>query len=212
MNETNLSERESLAIITEMISRTRERYMLGDGNILLLWGYLTVGVSALVWILLAVTQSATVNWLWFLIWIIGGIATPRMARRKRAAKGMKSYSDRVSSGIWSAVGYSVIATTAACLAFLLIGGIDSWKAMLMFALIIVPFAEIAQGLVIGEKSLVAGGSTGLAVGIVTACCTAGGVSLYASWYMPMFMLAFASMMIIPGHILNHKARRENERA
>lgn len=91
--------------------------------------------------------------------------------------------------------------------FLLIGGIDSWKMMFAFALIIVPFAEIAQGIVVKEKSLVGGGGVGLAVGIVTMCCIAGGVPLAAAWFMPLFIIAFAAMMIVPGHILNHKARR-----
>ena len=72
----------------------------------------------------------------------------------------------------------------------------------------IPFAEIAQGLIINEKSLVAGGIIGLTVGIVTVCCIAGGITLVANWYMPLFIIAFAAMMIVPGHILNHKARKE----
>ena len=80
--------------------------------------------------------------------------------------------------------------------------------MLMFALIIVPFAEIAQGIILKEKCLVAGGAVGLAAGIVTACCIAGGIELYLSWFMPMFIVAFMSMMIIPGHILNRKAKQK----
>ena len=51
-------------------------------------------------------------------------------------------------------------------------------------------------------------SVGLAVGIVTVCCIAGGIRLVAYWYTPLFIIAFAAMMIVPGHILNHKARKE----
>ena len=50
--------------------------MLGDGNIMLLWGYLTVAVSVTIWILLAGTHNPVWNWLWFLIWVIGGAVTP----------------------------------------------------------------------------------------------------------------------------------------
>ena len=84
------TERESLEIITSMINRTKDRYMLGDGNILLIWGYLTVAVTALVWILLALTHNNAVNWLWFLIWIVGGLATIRITRKHDIRKGMKS--------------------------------------------------------------------------------------------------------------------------
>lgn len=206
MEDKKITEKESLDIITAMIFRTRERY-IGDGNIMLMWGYLTVGVSLLVWLLLLLTRNQAWNWLWFLIWIVGGTLTPIMARKQQVRSGVKSYSDKISSQLWSVVGFSAIASTFCCLAFLLIGGIDSWKMMFAFALIIVPFAEIAQGIVVKEKSLVGGGGVGLAVGIVTMCCIAGGVPLAAAWFMPLFIIAFAAMMIVPGHILNHKARR-----
>ncbi|MBO5058257.1 MAG: hypothetical protein J6C10_01965, partial [Prevotella sp.] len=106
------------------------------------------------------------------------------------------------------VGISGICCTAACLAFTLIKGINCWSVMLLFALVIIPVIEIAQGVILEEKSFVAGGTIGLAAGIITGCCIAGGVPLSAYWYMPMFILAFVSMMIIPGHVLNHKARNK----
>jgi len=211
MEEKEINERESLDIITAMIERTKERSMLGDGNVLLMWGYLTVAVAALVWILLAVTHNPCVNWLWFLIWIIGGIATPVMAKKRAVQKGAKSYSDKITSQIWNIVGFSAITATFMCLGFLLAKGIDTWAIMLVFALVIVPIAEMTQGIVINEKSFILGGGTGLLAGIFTMCCIAGNIPLQASWFMPMFIIAFVCMMIIPGHILNHKSK-DDERA
>lgn len=208
MNNKTLTEKESLEIITTMIERTKERYMLGDGNILLLWGYLSVGIAALVWTLLALTHHPAVNWLWFLIWIIGGIATPIMARRQSRRKGMKSATDKIISRLWSVVGFSAIACTFCCLCFLLFGGVDSWSMMFAFALIIVPMIEIAQGIILDERSFVWGGSVGLLAGIITLACIAGHVALAARWMMPLFIAGFAAMMIIPGHVLNYKARRQ----
>lgn len=205
MEERKLTEKESLDVITSMIARTKERY-IGNGNIMLLWGYLTVAVTALVWIMLLLTRHPAWNWLWFLIWIVGGTLTPIMARKQQKKAGVKSYSDRISSRIWSVVGWSAIFSTFCCLGFLLFKGADTWSMMFAFALIIVPFAEIAQGIIVNEKSLVAGGGIGLAIGIFTICCIAGRIPLRVDWFMPLFMLAFASMMIVPGHILNHKAK------
>ena len=210
MEEKKLTEQESLDIITSMISRTKQRYV-GNGNIMLMWGYLTVAVTVLVWILLAITRNQACNWLWFLIWIIGGTLTPVMAKRQRKVEGVKTYTDRITSQIWSAVGFIAIAATIFCLAFLMIGGIDCWLMMFAFALVIVPFAEIIQGIVMKEKSLTIGGSLGLACGIFTLCCIAGKVTLVAAWYLPVFIFAFICMMVIPGHVINHKARRD-ERA
>ncbi len=209
MEDKRINERESIEIITSMIARTKERYMLGDGNIMLMWGYLTVTVSILVWTLLAITRNPAVNWLWFLIWIIGGVATPIMAKKKAVKKGAKTYTDTVISRLWSIVGYSAICCTIGCLSLLLARGIDAWSAMLIFALIIVAFAEIANGIVLNESSCIWGGSLGLLAGIFTICCIAGDVALSAFWFMPVFIVAFICMMIIPGHVINHKAKRNS---
>lgn len=209
MEERKITEAESVEIITSMISRTKDRLVKGSGNILLMWGYVIVTVAALIWVLLVTTKNPAVNWLWFLIWIIGGIATPVMAKRKRMETGAISYTDRLTSNMWSVVGFSAIASTFLCLGFLFVGGKDSWSMMFAFALIIVPMAEIMQGLVIKEKSLVAGGSIGLVIGLFTMCCISAHIVLVATWFMPIFIIAFAAMMIVPGHILNSKAKRES---
>lgn len=207
MEEKSITERESIALITDMISRTKQRY-IGNGNIMLMWGYLTVAVTILIWVLLEATHHPAWNWLWFLIWIVGGTATPIMARKQQVERGVKNYSDRITSQIWSIVGAMAIVATAMCLGFLLIGGKDSWSMMFAYALIIVPFGEIVQGVILKENALKAGGIIGMVIGIFTVCCIAGGVTLYANWYLPVFMTAFIAMFIIPGHILNHKASQE----
>lgn len=198
MEERKITEAESVEIITSMISRTKDRLVKGSGNILLMWGYVIVTVAALIWVLLVTSKNPAVNWLWFLIWIIGGIATPVMAKRKRMETGAISYTDRLTSNMWSVVGFTAIASTFLCLGFLFVGGKDSWSMMFAFALIIVPMAEIMQGLVIKEKSLVAGGSIGLVIGLFTMCCISAHIVLVATWFMPLFIIAFAAMMIVPG--------------
>lgn len=93
MEEKKLTELESISIIAEMISRTKERY-IGDGNIMMMWGWLTVAVSSLVWSLLAATLNPAWNWLWFLLPAIGGTLTPIMAKKSESRQGVKTYSER----------------------------------------------------------------------------------------------------------------------
>ncbi len=207
MEEKRINERESIEIITSMIARTKKRYSLGDGNIMLMWGCLTLCISALVWTLLALTHNQAVNWLWFLIWVIGGIATPVMAKKEAISKGVKTYTDKIISRLWTVVGFGAVACTLVCLVLTLFWGIDGWSAMFVFALIIVPFAEIANGIVLNESSCIWGGMLGLSAGIVLTCCIAGKVVLAASWVMPLFIVAFICMMIIPGHVVNYKAKK-----
>ncbi len=64
MEEKKLTEKESLELIAEMIRNTKSKLELGDGNILLLWGYLSVGVAAMVYFAGMLTHSVYTNWLW----------------------------------------------------------------------------------------------------------------------------------------------------
>lgn len=205
MDERKLTEKESLEVIASMIQRTKERY-IGNGNIMLMWGYLVAVVSMLVWIMFVSTGNNNWNWLWFAIPLVGGIATPILASKERREKGVKMFSDTVTSRLWTIAGLSEFVVMIACIVIELMTGTNCWRAMLAYSLIAMPVAEIAQGLLINEKSLAVGGSVGLAVGIITVCCIAGNISLGANWYMPLFIIAFVAMMIVPGHILNHKAR------
>ncbi len=207
MEDRKLTEKESLEVITSMIAQTKQRY-IGNGNILLMWGYLVTFVSILVWVMLAMTHQNVWNWLWFAIPIIGSTATSILARRQERNQGVTTYSDKITSQLWTIFGISEIILTLMCLGFQFLGGVDCWVAMLAYTLIAAPVAEIAQGLIIKEKALTTGGIFGLAIGLITICCVGGGVVLEARWFMPLFIAAFVAMMIIPGHILNHKALKE----
>ena len=206
MEDKKLTEKESLEVITSMIARTKARY-LGSGNILLMWGYLAVFSSILVWILLAATQQNVWNWLWFAIPVIGMPLTSIMARREKRTDGVVTYSDKITSHLWSIFGVSEIVLTLICLGFSLIGGIKCWTAMIVYTIIAAPFAEIAQGLIVKEKSLTWGGIVGLAIGMFLVCCVTGKIPLLANWFMPLFILFWVVMMIVPGHIINHKAKK-----
>ena len=207
MEDRKLTEKESLDVITSMIARTKARY-LGSGNILLMWGYLVVTVSLLVWIMLAYTRQNVWNWLWFAIPAIGMPAKSIMARREKHAYGAVTYSDRITSHLWTIFGVSEIVLTLICVGFAFIGDIKCWGAMLVYTLIAAPCAEIAQGLIVKEKCLTWGGVVGLAAGMITICCVVGGIPLSANWFMPLFILVWVAMMIVPGHVINHKAKKK----
>ena len=203
MEEKKLTEKESIELITAMISSTKDRY-IGNSKNMLMWGYLVVAVAIIVWIMLAITHNEEYNWLWFLIPVVGLTATVVMASKERRKNGVKTYSDRITSSMWTFVGVYELIAMLGCFCFAFFGTIQCWNMILAFTLVMVPFAEIVQGIIIREKSLMVGGGIGLAVGIVTTCCISGGVALDVNWYMPVFIMAFVAMMIVPGHILNSK--------
>lgn len=208
MKEKQLTEKESIEVITSMINQTKRRLHIGDGNMFLLWGYTTVFVGLLVWGALLITQNPAANWLWFLIWIIGGSAMPKMLRKKESDTKVRYYTDNLSNGIWRIAGWSAILLTTMNLALMLFAGKDAWNTMLQLALLILGILENVQGVIIREKSLVYCGWVGIIAGMVTMCCVSAGIPLYVNWYMPFFLAAYGCMTIIPGHILNAKARKQ----
>jgi len=207
MEDKKLTEKESLEVITSMIARTKVKY-LGNGNIMLMWGYLVVIVSILVWVMLASTHQNYWNWLWFAIPVVGYPVHSILARREKREYGAVTYSDKITSRLWTIFGVSEFVLILFCLGFTFFKEVDCWSAMLVYSVLIASVAEIAQGLVVKENCLIGGGMIGLAEGMVTVCCVAGGIPLSASWYMPLFILVWVAMMIVPGHILNHKAKKE----
>lgn len=207
MEEKKITEAQSLQIITEMIERSNVRRQLGNGDIMLMWGYLTVIVTALVWATLLATHNPVFNWLWFLIPVVGGVATPIMARKRRDAEGVKTYIDSVGSGLWTIVGCIAAASVVICLCFSFCGYSNCWHAMMVFALLIVGFAEAFQGLLLKMKAMTIGGSIGTLAGLFLLCVICAEITMYAYWVMPLFIVSFICMMIIPGHILNTKARQ-----
>lgn len=207
MEEKKLTEQESISIITEMISRTKDRY-IGDGNIMMMWGWVTIAVTGLVWLVEYLTHNPAWTWLWLLIPAIGGIITPIMAKKSGRKKGMITYSDKISSQIWLTVSIISALAMIICFGFSFFGIYRAWYLMFVFGLIIVPFAEIAQGLIVREKSLIIGGACGMATGLFAVCILMCNLGVKAYWFLPMFMLAFVCMMLIPGYVINSKTRRK----
>lgn len=206
MEEKRLTEKESLELITEMIQNTKSRVQVGDGNQMLLWGYLSVGVALLVYVV-GMLGDPRCNWLWFLIPLLGFPVELYLKHRCKYKPLVRTYVDRISLGIWSLVGGMCFVGIALCLAFTFSGyGTGCWLLMLFYAFILVGFAVAAQGVIIRERSLVVGGVVSLVAGGFIVCCVLSGIPVKAVWGMPLYMLCFTMMMIVPGHIINRKAR------
>lgn len=206
------SEKESIKIISEMIERSKQRIKLEDGKVLLIWGYTTVIVALLVAAVLMATNHPAANWLWFLIWIVAGTWTAKIDSKTKEESLVTTHIDYVTRIMWSVVGISSIVAVFICLGFMLFAGKDCWSLMLIWAMTAVGFAVAVQGALVKEKSLVYGGVVGMICGLVIAGAVISGVELCAGWMMPLTIVAFTFILIIPGHVLNAKARRYAEGA
>lgn len=160
----------------------------------LLWGYTTVFTSLLVWLLVTYTQNNNWQYLWFMLPIIGGTGTYLSARNQQPT--VKSHLDKVISYIWLVFG------TAGFLISLL--AMFFWKLPILFIiLLLMGMGTTLTGLVINYKT-------------VTICGTLGALSsigcLFYEGFNQVLIFApvFIFMMIIPGHVLNHAARKQKK--
>ncbi len=67
MEDKKMSEQESLELISQVIRDSRKSVEYKAGSFSLIWGYVTVIVSLLVYAGFALTDYHEVAWLWFLI-------------------------------------------------------------------------------------------------------------------------------------------------
>lgn len=208
MEEKNLTPQESMAVISQMIEATKQRIAMPDLRISVMWAVLTIATAAVVLILSLITHNPWVNLAWFAIPVIGIPANIVMGKRIEKNKGVKTAIDRISDGIWKTVGFIAIALTVICLVFDLTGHSGAWLAMFYYAFIIVGFGAAMQGIVLKERSYIFGGTFSIIAGFVLIGLTLCRIPLLMVWVIPLYMLCFLLMFIVPAFVIRKKLNDE----
>lgn len=205
MEEKKLNEQESLALITSMINDTRERLAENSGRPFLIWGYTSIAVSILEYAAQMLGWSNYWVLAWWLIPIIGYTLMWLFCRKKEHTP--KSYIDRSIESIW-------IVTGGTCL-FAVIGNImyGSLSMLLFSVVLLIGTGVTITGLIIKDFTTAFVGSIAsvfsLAFPIVHQFqLAAGETGRHAiSTNILIFVAIFFVVLVIPGHILNCKNRK-----
>lgn len=200
MEEKNLTEKESLELISQMIKETKHRLYVEDGNALILSGVWIVFVAALTTAAVLITGNPNVQVLWVLVALV--VPFVRAIRKKKnEVNGKVLYVDKMVRQLWLINSYSVIAAT-------MIAIVTSWVVLLLYSFVIVGFCAAAQGVVVREKSLVVGGFISVVLGGIVAGMALCGLPLYLEYVLPMMIVSYVAMMIVPGYIIRKKALKQ----
>ena len=186
------NEEESMALIAEMIRNTQRKMERGAGTPMLVWGYATVLATLAVWTGIKLTNDYRVQFLWFLIPVIG---LPWQLFQKRRPPEVRTYVDKVVSYIWIVMGWSGFIIS--CLSFL--GAIRT--AILFIITLMMGQGSVLTGLVTRFRPLTIGGIIALLLSFALLHLTDIDLHLLT------FALAFVAMGIIPGYILNRPAKK-----
>lgn len=205
MEERTLNEKESLALITQMISSSKKNMEIGQGNYMLIWGYFTTALSIILFALVNFTHNFIWSWGWMLMFVMWPIMS---YRQRQKPPRVVTYTDKVISQVWQVMGWMFIVT------FLTIGIIEFSFARYIDFILMLPLSLIycgigvsITGIIIQERWMTYAPLIAFIIAIYMLTMLMIGEKATTLWYL-YFGLSFVFMMIIPGHIVNNKARKQ----
>ena len=202
MEKTHLTEAQSLELITSMINDSRSRLARNSGTPFLIWGYTTIAVSLFNALTLYLGWSYAWAWSWFTIPVIGGIGMLLFNKHEPSAR---NYIDRIVSTIWLVIGLSFI--------WLFVGAVVFGGSISFLTVVIMGIGTVLTGCVIKHRTTTICGWLAMGASLIfpiiyfISAKTGSLASISKVWIwgeLVVFALIFLLMMVIPGHILNHK--------
>ena len=188
MDKKQMTEKESLELISQMIQNSKRNVKTNAGGPTLIWGYASVITSILIYFGYIYIGTYQVNFGWFLIPLIGGVGMFILNKREQPVL-VKTYLDRVISYIWMIFG--------------ILGGLISISTFIfhdipvLFSIASLMSAGIAlTGFVTNFNPYKIGGIAGM---VLSLLCL---VFISYAFSILIFAVIFIVSMIIPGHIAN----------
>ncbi|MBE6186967.1 MAG: hypothetical protein E7142_06445 [Rikenellaceae bacterium] len=202
MENNKLSEAQSLELITSMIQDSRSRLARNSGTPFLIWGYTTVAVSLFNALALYLGWSHAWAWSWFTIPVIGWLGMMLLFKQEPSAR---NYIDRIVSMIWVVIGLSF--------AWLFVGAVVFGCSISFLTVVVMGIGTVLTGCVIKHRTTAICGWAAMCASLIFPIVyfimaksgSASAISEVWIWgELIVFALIFLVMMVIPGHILNHK--------
>ena len=193
MVDKKITEKESLEIISRMIKNTQDNLEKGSGMPFLVWGYTTLIVTIIIGLCYMHTIDHRWNCFWFLIPIVGWTYTIRLI--KNDVRKVKTYVDVAVEKLWFTIGVAQLVIML-CAFMIKI-------PVLFFVLLILGIGIAVTGLITEFKPLAIGGFIAIFLSVPLLWFSREFYGLI------IFGLAVIVTMIIPGHILVHRAKKQS---
>ncbi|NCB19653.1 MAG: hypothetical protein EOM61_08550 [Bacteroidia bacterium] len=195
MEEKNLTQQESLELISRMIKESRNNLEKGGGNIYLLWGYLWLATALAVYFTIILTGDYRGQWLWFAMPIIGYPSMLIMLKNRK--KSVVTFVDKTISKIWIVLGMCAL-----LLSLYMMVDYSAYPILFVMALLI--NAGVAMsGLIIRFRPISVAGFAGILFSFL--------ILMIPGLDKILVFAAFSViMLIIPGHILNATSKKNKQ--
>lgn len=210
MEDKKLTPQESMEIITTMIEASKQRISADGLRISIMWAVLTIVSATAVMILSTTIHTPWINFIWYAIPIIGFPVNIAMTKKHRSQEKAKTAVDSIQKSIWNTVSMVAIILSLACIVFHLLGYPEAWITMFFFAFIVVGFGTAMQGVVLKELSYTFGGIFSIITGFVLIALTICKVPLLIAWVIPLYILCFLLMFILPAFFMHKKIAQKKQ--
>jgi hypothetical protein len=193
MEKEELSPKESLRIINEMIENSKERFQ-DNGYIYLFWGWLVLACALAQFILLQMEYYEIHFYPYFLA-IPGAIYTFIYEARRHKESSKSSFPDKFFTALWIATGINLF----------IVGFGFSFifnASPVPYILILIAIAVIVSGTVINFKPLVIGG-------IICNALAIASLFLSGIYHPIVVVLALIAAYLVPGYILRKQYKMNN---
>ena len=204
MKENKFSEKESLELISKMIQQTKQNLQVGSGNKLLYYGYTAVITSIVVYLLCKFTSQMAWHNLWFLMFI------PGICEKiffKQSKKQVVTYTDKAVENVWRVINSLFILSIITILVMGFVTNVFVFIPMLPLSLLYVGIGTACMGVIMNEKSMTYFPVISFVISIYMLIHLLIDRSFNLEWNL-LAGLSFLLMMVIPGHILNHKSSKQ----
>lgn len=195
MENKQLNSAESLELIQRMISQSRSNLEKGTGTAFLIWGYTSILISTLTLILIYLTLNPLYNWLFWAIPVIGWPTMYFVLEKQE--KPVRTHIDRIIGIVWLVIG--IVASLIPLTQFIRPG----------INVMIIPLEALILGIGAAISGLVYRFTPFTVSGFISIVISFALLTFdLAYWlYVSLFILMFIVSMIIPGHILNYRAKK-----
>lgn len=202
MKENTFSEHDSLELIAQMIRQSKKNMKVGSGNILLYYGYPALLLSVAIYLLVHLTGKPIWSALWFLMFVpaiwIG-------AKKKKSEVCVVTHMDKAIDSIWSILG-KIFFLSVICIAILgyFIGNFN-FALMLPLSLLYASIGIAITGIITNFKLMIYTPLVAFAFAIYMLVSMVANIAV-VDWWNLLFGVSFLVMMVVPGHLLNHKIK------
>lgn len=211
MEEKRLDAAESLELIGRMIRNTRQRLESHSGRPYLVWGYTTVGISLLNYVLNRAGADPLWSLSWFLIPILG-YALMRLFPERRPTDP-RTEIDRIVNALWLVCTLALIPIFLFCI----FHGLSYRPSLFALITLTMSIGAAATGLIVRSKIYTTAGFAGMGLSTLFAFYdyylkrlseTAEIDAAHLNFEILIFAAIFLVMMVIPGHMINYRNRHK----